>query len=85
MRAVVVRATGDESVLQVERIARPEPGPRDVLIHVDACGVCTLDLLTRAGIYRYGVELALVPGHEVAGTVVATGAEVRVVSAREHR
>lgn len=77
MRAVVVRQTGAADVLRVEDVARPEIGPRDVLIRVAACGVCTLDVVTRNGTYRNRVQLPLIPGHEIAGTVVEAGAEVR--------
>ena len=76
MRAIVVRQTGDPEVLRIEQIARPTPGPREALIRVAACGICTLDLVTRAGTYRRGVELPLVPGHEICGQVVAVGADV---------
>ena len=77
MRAVVVRQTGGTEVLQIEDVERPVPGPRDVLIHVAACGVCTLDVVTRNGTYRHRVELPIIPGHEICGTVAEAGAEVR--------
>ncbi len=76
MRAIVVRQTGEPEVLRIEQIDRPTPGPREALIRVAACGICTLDLVTRAGTYRRGVELPLVPGHEICGQVVAVGAGV---------
>ena len=77
MRAVVVRETGSADVLRMETIARPTPAARDVLIRVAACGVCTLDVVTRNGTYRRNVELPIIPGHEIAGTVMAVGSEVR--------
>jgi D-arabinose 1-dehydrogenase-like Zn-dependent alcohol dehydrogenase len=77
VRAVVVRRTGGPEVLCIEEIARPEVGPREVLIRVAACGVCTLDVVTRNGTYRNRVQLPLTPGHEIAGTVVEVGAEVK--------
>lgn len=77
MRAVVVRQTGAADVLRIEEVATPRAGPREVLIRVAACGVCTLDVVTRNGTYRNNVQLPLIPGHEIAGTVVATGTEVR--------
>lgn len=81
MRAVVVRETGTPDVLRVERVERPAPGARDVLIRVAACGICTLDVVTRSGTYRRAVELPLVPGHEICGVVVATGSAVTRVRA----
>jgi D-arabinose 1-dehydrogenase-like Zn-dependent alcohol dehydrogenase len=77
MRAVVVRQTGGTEVLRIEDVATPEVGPRDVLIRIAACGVCTLDVATRNGTYRNRVELPIIPGHEIAGTVVQSGPEVR--------
>ena len=77
MQAVVVRETGGAGVLRMETVARPTPGPREVLIRVAACGVCTLDVLTRNGTYRRRGELPIIPGHEIAGAVVEAGAGVR--------
>jgi len=77
VRAVVVRQTGGTDVLRIEDVDRPAPGPRDVLIRVAACGVCTLDVVTRNGTYKQRVELPIIPGHEIAGTVTEVGAEVR--------
>ena len=77
MRAVVVREIGGAEVLRMEAVPIPMLGPRVVLIQVAACGVCALDVATRNGAYRRGVELPLIPGHEIAGIVVQTGAEVR--------
>lgn len=77
MQAVVVRRTGGPEVLGIEDTPRPAVSARDVLIRVAACGVCTLDVVTRNGTYRNRVELPLIPGHEIAGTVVEAGAEAR--------
>jgi acryloyl-coenzyme A reductase len=77
VRAVVVRETGGSGVLRFEDVERPSPGARDVLIRVSACGVCTLDVVTRNGTYRQRVELPIIPGHEICGTVVETGSAVR--------
>ena len=55
---------------------RPEPGPGEVLVRVEACGVCRTDLHVVEGDLaprRDGV----VPGHEVVGRVVALGAGAR--------
>ena len=83
MRAVLVRQTGGPEVLRIEEISRPAVGPRDVLIRVAICGVCTLDVVTRNGTYRKGVQLPFIPGHEIAGTVVEVGSEVRRFHAGE--
>lgn len=76
MHAVVVRETGPVDVLRIESVRQPQAGPHDVVIRVEACGICTLDIVTRQGTYRRNVELPLVPGHEICGMVVAVGSAV---------
>ena len=76
MRAVVLRGTGGVDVLREEEAEKPLPGPRDVLIRVAACGVCFLDVVTRKGTHKKGVELPCIPGHEIAGMVEEVGAQV---------
>jgi len=58
----------------VERLI-PEPGAREVLIKVQACGVCHSDLLTKEGAWP-GIRYPRVPGHEVAGIIDELGAGV---------
>ena len=48
MRAMVVRQPGGLDAMQLERIPEPVAGPRDVVIKVEACGVCFHDLARRA-------------------------------------
>lgn len=54
----------------------PAPGPGELLIAVSACGVCRTDLHVADGDIR-GL-LPIVPGHEVVGHVIATGADTDV-------
>lgn len=78
MKAIVVRRPGGPETLVLETVPDPAPGPRDVLIEVAACGVCTHDVVVRNGAFRRGVEMPVIPGHEVAGVVRAIGADVRL-------
>lgn len=55
----------------------PEPGPGQVRIRVDACGVCHSDAITKFGGFP-GIVYPRTPGHEVAGVVDAVGADVPV-------
>jgi NADPH:quinone reductase-like Zn-dependent oxidoreductase len=73
MKAVVVRVPGGADVLKVEQIPDPTPGPKDVVIKVDACGVCFHDIVTRNGTLKYGVHMPCILGHEISGTVVEVG------------
>lgn len=53
----------------------PAPGPGEIRVKVEACGVCHSDLFTKSGGYP-GIQLPRVPGHEIAGRVDAVGANV---------
>jgi len=66
--------------LAIEEVARPVPGPNDVLIEVEACGVCHSDLHLADGDWRQFagiVKKPLILGHEIAGRVVEKGAGVQ--------
>lgn len=52
----------------------PEPGPGQVRIRVQACGVCHSDSLTKEGLFP--ITYPRVPGHEIAGVIDAVGPEV---------
>ena len=62
--------------LRVEDVADPEPAPDGVVVSVRATGVCRSDWHGWMG-HDPAIELPHVPGHELAGEVVAVGAEVR--------
>lgn len=68
-------AVGFENDLQVESFEAPKPGPSDVLVEVEACGVCHRDLIDRAGRFPW-LQVPITPGHEVCGRVVAVGSDV---------
>lgn len=57
----------------------PRPGPGEVRVRVDACGVCGSDLFLQRGGFA-GSPLPIVPGHEAAGVVDAVGPEVEGLS-----
>jgi 2-desacetyl-2-hydroxyethyl bacteriochlorophyllide A dehydrogenase len=71
MRAAVLERFGEP--LAVREVADPAPGPGEVLVRVRAVGLCGTDLKLRAGELP-GVTLPLIPGHEVAGEIVAGAA-----------
>jgi D-arabinose 1-dehydrogenase-like Zn-dependent alcohol dehydrogenase len=53
----------------------PEPGPGQVRIKVEACGICHSDMLVKEG-YWPGLQYPRIPGHEIAGHLDALGAGV---------
>jgi S-(hydroxymethyl)glutathione dehydrogenase / alcohol dehydrogenase len=75
MRAGVFVGVGEP--LQVEELTALPPGERDVVVAVDASGVCHTDAAIMDGHLPYACPSIL--GHEVTGTVVEVGAGVRRV------
>ena len=71
-KAVAVTEPGKFAI--VERPI-PRPGAGQVLIRIEACGICHTDAITVGGNYP-GLTLPRVPGHEVVGRVEALGANV---------
>ncbi len=61
----------------LEKVEREiaEPGPGQVRVRVEACGVCHSDSLTVEGHWP-GISYPRVPGHEIAGTIDALGRDV---------
>lgn len=71
MKAAVITGIGTSEVTEVPD---PEPGPRQVVVEVAACGICGTDLHILQG--EFAPTLPIVPGHEFAGTIAALGADV---------
>ena len=69
VRAVVARAKGEP--VTIETIEVPDPGPGEVLVAVQACGVCHTDLHYREGAINDDFPFLL--GHEAAGVVEEVG------------
>lgn len=70
MLALVFHSPGTDLV--AEQRAEPHITDHDVLIRVEACGVCRTDLHIRAGELQDG-NYPIIPGHQVVGQVVAAG------------
>src|SRR6201997_2059166 len=73
MKAVQVPKAGGEFEVVEREI--PQPGPGQVRIKVQACGVCHSDVLTKEGGWP-GITYPRVPGHEVAGVIDEVGSGV---------
>jgi propanol-preferring alcohol dehydrogenase len=61
--------------LRLADLPQPRPSPAQILVRVNACGVCRTDLHVVDGELTHP-KLPLVPGHEIIGTVVERGADV---------
>ena len=74
MRAVVIKAFGAPDGLAVVELPVPAPAGGQVLIATEAIGVGGVDVVIRSGaLAAYGFTEGLVPGSEVAGTVIERG------------
>jgi S-(hydroxymethyl)mycothiol dehydrogenase len=75
VRGVV--AIGKGKPVSVETVVVPDPGPGEVLVNVQACGVCHTDLHYREG--GINDDFPFLLGHEAAGTIDAVGEGVTSV------
>src|ERR1700744_5527872 len=73
MRAAQVTRPGGPFEIVEREI--PSPGPGQVRIKVQACGICHSDSLVKEGHFP-GIQYPRVPGHEVVGVVDAVGTGV---------
>lgn len=78
MTAVQFRSYGGPEVLEVVTVQRPEPGPDEVLVKVEASTVNWFDVTVRSGTLKVvtGRKFPLGLGLDFAGTVVAAGSAV---------
>lgn len=74
MKAAQVPKAG-ESFEIVEKVI-PEPKDNEVLVKVEACGICHSDVFVKEGMFP-GIEYPRVPGHEVIGKIEKTGSDVQ--------
>ena len=77
MKAAVVEQFGQPLMLREWDI--PVPGPGQILVKTEACGVCHTDLHAARGDWPVKPTLPFIPGHEGIGLVVALGAGVTAV------
>ncbi len=74
MKAAVVHAYG--APLRIEEVKVPLPGPGQVLVKIEASGVCHTDLHAAEGDWPVKPPLPFIPGHEGVGYVAAVGSGV---------
>ena len=77
MKAAVVRQF--KMPLSIEEIPVPEVGPGQILVKIEASGVCHTDLHAADGDWPVKPTPPFIPGHEGVGTVAAVGAGVTAV------
>jgi propanol-preferring alcohol dehydrogenase len=75
MKAAVVHAFGEP--LSIEEVPVPTPEPEQVLVKIEASGVCHTDLHAADGDWPVKPALPFIPGHEGVGYVAAVGSRVK--------
>jgi L-iditol 2-dehydrogenase len=73
----VVNFSSAPGSVELRELSRPEPGPEDVILAVEAVGVCGSDLHQWTGAHSWKVNYPVVLGHEFAGRIAAVGVAVR--------
>ena len=77
MKAIVYDAPRQ---FQYKDVPEPEIQPDDVLVRIDACGLCGTDLHIHEG--EFAPNFPLIPGHEFTGEIVALGGSVKGLKAK---
>lgn len=77
MKAIVIKAYGNDDVLNYADVERPKPKADEVLVKVHVAGVNPVDWKIRNGSgERLGLKLPIVLGGEIAGTIERIGDDV---------
>src|SRR5260370_205971 len=72
----VVNYSREKHSVELREVPRPKIGPTDVLLQVSAVGVCGSDLHQWTSDHSWPVNYPVILGHEFAGVIAETGAEV---------
>ena len=76
MKAIRVSEYGGPSVLKLEEVPTPPPGPHQVLVRAHAVGINPVDTYLRSNTDNRGPKLPYTPGADAAGVVEAVGSGV---------
>jgi NADPH:quinone reductase len=76
MKAILVHEFGEPSVLRLEEVPTPRPGPGQVLVRMHAIGINPVETYIRAGTYARLPALPYTPGNDGAGVIEQIGADV---------
>lgn len=77
MKAIQVNEVGGPDQMKLVDVPKPQPGPKQAVIKIEASGVNFIDVYFRTGLYKADPPITL--GMEAAGVVEAIGAEVTEV------
>ena len=75
--SAVVNFSPEPGSVELREFSRPEPGPDDVILAVEAVGVCGSDLHQWTSSHSWKVNYPVVLGHEFGGRIAALGGAVK--------
>ncbi|WP_405198297.1 alcohol dehydrogenase [Christiangramia sp. LLG6405-1] len=73
MKAAVIEEAGGDFI--IKDLDKPSPSANEILIKVEACGICHSDNFVKEGGFP-GLEYPRIPGHEVVGIIEEIGKDV---------
>ena len=73
----VVNYSSEPNSVELREVSRPEPGPEDIILAVEAVGVCGSDLHQWTASHSWKVNYPVVLGHEFGGRIAELGSAVR--------
>lgn len=76
MKAAFITAPGPPEAIRCGELPDPVPGPREALVRVRACAINPIDTYIRSGAVAMPLPVPFVVGCDLAGEVVAVGADV---------
>ena len=79
MKMKAMQVTGPRAEFELVEKPIPEPGENEVLLKVEACGVCHGDAIVKEGQFPH-LQYPRVPGHEVVAVIERTGSPCNVGS-----
>ncbi|MCB0687786.1 MAG: alcohol dehydrogenase catalytic domain-containing protein, partial [Saprospiraceae bacterium] len=77
MEAAVVNFSEEKYSVELREVARPSIGDDDVMLQVEAVGVCGSDLHQWTSNHSWAVNYPVILGHEFSGTIVSLGKRVQ--------
>ena len=76
MKALYVNKSGTEPDLEIRDVPVPSVTDDEVLVRVEACGLCHHDVAVMAGLLRRDVSRNIILGHEISGVIERVGVSV---------
>ena len=80
MKALFLREPGPTPKFEIEDVPTPSPREGQVVVRVEAAGLCGHDIAIMTGLLTRGVDLGTILGHEISGRVAEAGPDVSDLS-----